>query len=263
MPELVTIEIDNGVADIRLNRPDKYNSLSKEMFRAIESAGKSICDNKSIRAVVLSGNGKGFCAGLDLEMFQPESGLDESMQIKSGDIPNLFQNVAFIWKKVPVPVIAAIHGVAYGGGFQIAMGADIRIAAPDAKLSVMEIKWGLIPDMSASQTLRDLVRLDIAKELTFTGRIVDATEAKEIGLITRISETPLEAALVMAKEIANKSPDAISAGKKLLESAWHGDTKEGLELEQDLQIELLGKPNQIESIMANLEKRDPIFSSRK
>jgi enoyl-CoA hydratase/carnithine racemase len=263
MPELVTIDIDNGVADVRLNRPDKYNCLNKEMFRTIESAGKSICDNKSIRAVVLSGNGKGFCAGLDLEMFQPESGLDESMQIKSGDIPNLFQNVAFVWKKMPVPVIAAIHGVAYGGGFQIAMGADIRVAAPDAKLSVMEIKWGLIPDMSASQTLRDLVRLDIAKELTFTGRIVDATEAKEIGLVTRVSENPIEDALAMAREIAKKNPDAISAGKKLLESAWHGNTMEGLELEQDLQVELIGTPNQIESIMANLENRDPIFSPRK
>ncbi len=189
MSEIVTIDIDDGVADVRLNRPEKYNSLSKEMFHAIESAGKSLCDDKNVRVVVLSGNGKGFCAGLDTDMFSAASAIDEELKIKSGEIPNIFQNVAFIWKEVPVPVIAAIHGVAYGGGLQIALGIDRRIAAPDARFSVMEIKWGLIPDMSASQTLRDLVRLDIAKELTFTGRIVDAAEAKEIGLITRISET--------------------------------------------------------------------------
>lgn len=264
MSDLVTISIDdNGIADVKLNRAEKYNSLSNDMIRAIDAAGRSLIDNRSVRAVVLSGNGKGFCAGIDVSSFSAPDG-SESLDLfsENAPIPNIAQNVAWVWKQVPVPVICAIHGVAFGGGLQIALGADIRIASPDARLSVMEIKWGLIPDMAGSQTLRDLVRLDIAKELTFTGRIVEATEAQQIGLVTKIAEQPYEAAMAMAAEIAGKSPDAIATGKRLLERTWHGDEMAGLKLEQTLQKRLIGKPAQIETIMANMEKRAGKFPER-
>jgi enoyl-CoA hydratase/carnithine racemase len=164
-----------------------------------------------------------------------------------------------VWKELPVPVIAALHGVAYGGGLQIALGADLRFVTPDARLSVMEIKWGLVPDMSGTQLLRHLVRLDVAKELTFTGRVVSGAEAVELGLATHLSDTPREAALALAREIAQKSPSAIRAGKKLLDAAVIAGVEEGLALEQELQTTLLGRPNQVEAVRANLEKREPRF----
>jgi enoyl-CoA hydratase/carnithine racemase len=156
-------------------------------------------------------------------------------------------------------VIAAVHGVAFGGGLQIALGADIRIVAPDARMSVMEVKWGLIPDMSASQTLRRLVPIDVAMELTFTGRQFSGSEAKELGLATRVSATPREDALALAAEIASKSPDAIRAAKKLFEDSWHAPTADGLRLEESLQRGLIGKPNQVESVKSNFEKRAARF----
>jgi enoyl-CoA hydratase/carnithine racemase len=172
---------------------------------------------------------------------------------------NPAQQPGMVWKYVPVPVIAAIHGVAFGAGFQIAMGADIRIAAPNARLSVMEIKWGLIPDCSITQTLRDLVRLDIAKELTFTGRIIEGLEAAELGLVTQVSETPLETALEMAETIAGKSPGAIRLGKQLFESTWRGDRDESLQLEGQLQGRLMGSKNQVEAVKSNFEERPPQY----
>lgn len=267
MVELVTIDTENGVADVRLNRADKYNALSPEMFKAIIDAGESLMEAGDVRAVVLSGNGPGFCAGLDFASFQgmagggADSGGGDTGALLERDArpENLAQRPAYIWKQLPMPVIAAIHGVAYGGGCQIALGADIRVAAPDAKLSVMEIKWGLVPDMSITQTLRDHVRLDVAKELTFSGRIVSGTEALAIGLVTRISEDPLAAALALAQEIASKSPDAVRAGKQLLEESWHAGAKDGLALEAALQSGLIGSPNQIEAVKANFENRDPQF----
>ena len=174
-------------------------------------------------------------------------------------LENHAQRPALIWKRLPVPTIAAIHGVAYGGGCQIAMGTDIRFAAPDAKISVMEIKWGLIPDMSITQTLRDVVPLDVAKELTFTGRILNGEEAKAVGLVTHVADDPLAAAMALAEEIASKSPDAVRAGKRLYETSWHADARTGLELESTLQMELIGSANQIEAVKANFAKRDPNF----
>lgn len=266
MSELVTIDInDSGVADVRLNRAEKYNALSPEMFDAITEAGESLMENKSIRAVVLSGNGRGFCAGLDFSGFRGMVGDPGGRPITSrrqstGKTPgNPAQQPGMVWKYVPVPVIAAIHGVAFGGGFQIAMGADMRIAAPDARFSVMEIRWGLIPDCSISQTLRDLVRLDIAKELTFTGRIVEGVEAAQLGLVTHVSDRPLETAMEMAETIAGKSPDAIRMGKQLFERTWRGDRDESLQLEGQLQGQLIGRKNQLEAVKANLEERTPQY----
>jgi enoyl-CoA hydratase/carnithine racemase len=178
----------------------------------------------------------------------------------AGSPANRAQLAAWVWREVPVPVIAAVHGYAYGGGLQIALGADIRLVAPDAQLSVREIHWGLIPDMAGPTILRELVRLDVLKELTFSGRIVDGREAVALGLATRVSEHPLDDALRMAREIAGRSPDAIRAGKKLLDSVWRVGVAESLKLEETLQLSLMGTPNQVESVKANFEKRVPVFA---
>jgi enoyl-CoA hydratase/carnithine racemase len=266
MTELVTLEIKDSVAFVRLNRPDKYNALSPAMFCAIVEAGETVKANPSIRSVVLSGEGRGFCAGLDFESFM-KLGTGEQKEFdlfarKEDDPANYAQRTGYIWKQVEVPVIAALHGVSFGGGLQIALGADIRLASPDARFSVMEIKWGLIPDMCGTQTLKDLVRLDVAKELTFTGRIVEAEEALQLGLITRICEDPLAEAEKLAREIAGKSPDAIAAGKKLWEHVWDKGAEEGLRYEEELQRALIGGHNQMEAVQANFEKRPPRFKPR-
>jgi enoyl-CoA hydratase/carnithine racemase len=269
MTELVSIDINNHIADVRLNRPEKMNAINQEMWLAISEAGASLADNPEIRAIVLSGNGRAFCAGLDMGSFQK---MGDSASTRSSVIPiakpderpgNLAQTAAILWKRLPVPVIGAIHGVAFGAGAQIALGPDIRFAAPDIRLSILEIKWGLIPDVGITQTLRDLVSLDVAKELTFTGRILDGQRAKELGLVTHVAENPLEAAMELATEIASKSPDAIRSGKRLLEEAWHADERTGLELETKLQVELIGSENQLEAVRANFEKRAPDFKDPK
>lgn len=263
MTELVTIDVEQGVADVRLNRPEKMNALSPGMFQAIIAAGEALHARGDVRVVVLSGNGRSFCSGLDFGSFQDMAGGTASAEapVGIGRAPtaerpeNQAQRPAMVWKRLPVPVIAAVHGVAFGGGLQIALGADIRIAAPDARFSVMEIKWGLIPDMGLTQTLVDIVRLDVAKELTFTGRVVSAEEALQLGLVTRIAVQPLAAALALAREIADKSPDAIRAAKQLLEQTWRAAPGAGLPLEASLQSKLMGAANQVEAVKSNFEKR--------
>lgn len=264
MSELVTISIDHHIADVRLNRPEKYNALSWEMMQAIAGMIRRLDGEKGIRAAVLSGEGKSFCAGLDVASFAgmtsgEGSSLPDLMERCEDGLTNLPQRIAWGWKQLPMPVIAVVHGVAFGGGCQIALGADIRLCAPDAKLSIMEMKWGLIPDMGATQTLRDLVSIDVAKELIFTGRIVTGTEAARLGLVTRTCENPREAAMAMAAEIAANAPDAVRAAKKLLNEAWHGSSAKGLLMESEAEQRLIGRPNQIEAIKANFEKRVPVF----
>jgi enoyl-CoA hydratase/carnithine racemase len=264
---VVVTRLPGGVADVRLNRADKMNALDTSMFEALVAAGTELARDPSLRAVVLSGEGRCFCAGLDFSSFQSMSGGPRADKpapnlLSRGDassLANFAQRAAWVWTEVPVPVIAAVHGVAYGGGLQIALGADLRFVTPDAKLSVMEIKWGLVPDMSGTQTLRRLVRLDIAKELTFTGRVVSGTEAVELGLATRVAADPRATALEVAAEIAAKSPDAIRAAKQLLDASGVVPVADGLRLEETLQLGLIGRPNQIESVRANLEKRAPLF----
>jgi enoyl-CoA hydratase/carnithine racemase len=265
MTKRVVFTIEDGVADVRLNRPEKMNALDPDMFKAITETGKELALNKSLRAVVLSGEGKAFCAGLDFMSFQAMAGsererLNKDLFNADADNPaNYAQLPAFVWQMMPVPVIAAVHGVAFGGGLQIALGADIRLVAADARLSILEIKWGLVPDMGGTQLLRHLVRLDVVKELTFTGRIVSGQEAVALGLATRVSENPYEEAKALAREIASKSPDAIRAGKKLLNASGMVTLAEGLKLEADLQKTVISKPNQVEAVMANMEKRPPNF----
>jgi len=267
MSDRVSVHLEDHVADVRLARPEKLNALDAAMFQALVETGRKLAAEPQVRAVVLSGEGRAFCAGLDFTSFMgmADGGAatgtpGRSLLHHDGSSPaNYAQLAAWVWQELPMPVIAAIHGVAYGGGLQIALGADVRFVTPDAKLSVMEIKWGLVPDMSGTQTLRHLVRLDVAKELTFTGRIVSGTEAVSLGLATRVSDAPREAALTLAREIATKSPAAIRACKQLLNASVTVSVEEGLRLEARLQTSLIGKPEQIEAVKANLEKRAPRF----
>ncbi len=260
MSDRVLISKEGGVAHVRLNRPDKLNALDYDMFVGLAEAGKSLMDDKSVRAVVLSGEGRAFCAGLDVEgMFALGQKGAELFGRDPESPANRAQRACWIWRELPMPVIAAVHTYAFGGGLQIALGADIRIISPDAKLSVMEIKWGLIPDMTGTQSLRNLVRLDIAKELVFTGRLVGAQEAVRIGLATEIAEDPIKHALAMALEMAHRSPTAIRAGKQLMNASVELSVADGLALEADLQKSLLGSANQLEAVRANMAKEKPNF----
>lgn len=260
MSERVQLSIDKQVATVRMSRPEKRNALDADMFDGLIRIGKRVIADKSIRAVILHGEGKAFSAGLDFGSFMGSPDLMQKLLSRGEESPaNMAQRAGWIWQEVQVPVIAAIHGFAFGGGLQIALGADIRYATADAQFSIMEIKWGLIPDMSITQTLLQLVPLDVAKELTFTGRIISGTEARELGLVTKLSEDPLADAFQTAKLIATKSPHAIRAGKTLLRDAPGMSRTDALKLETALQVTLLGSPNQMEAVQANMTKRDPDF----
>lgn len=263
----LTVDLEAGVADVRLDRPDKLNALDGAMFDELGAVARELAEDSSVRAVVLSGNGRAFCAGLDFGSFRAmqqdgssRSSSRELVERSEDDPANRAQFAVWGWHAMPVPVIAALHGVAYGGGFQIALGADLRVVHPEARLSVREIVWGLIPDMAGPQLLRHLVRADIAKELTFTGRVISGVEAAELGLVTRLSEQPLDDALALAREIAGNSPHAIRAAKQVLDASRTVAVREGLETEERLQIGLIGTPNQVEAVTANLEKRAPRFA---
>lgn len=257
----VDIAIAEGVADVRLNRAEKMNALSPAMFDALLAAGEKLANEADLRAIVLSGNGKGFCAGLDLESMGAlaQTAREKPLADRTHGISNAFQFICTLWRELPVPVIAAVHGVAFGGGLQLALGADMRYVAPDARLSVMEMKWGLVPDMGGMMLTRDLVRDDRLRELIYTARIVSGAEAVELGLATRVADDPLALALATAREIAQKSPDAIRAAKRLLQVAARGDAAATLIAESVEQEALIGGANQREAVAANLEKRAPRF----
>jgi enoyl-CoA hydratase/carnithine racemase len=263
----------DGVVELQLARADKMNALDPAMFDALIEAGEALRDDKAVRAVVISGRGKAFCAGLDMASFERmqqqgagsgvlgEGAAGADLLVRTHGISNAAQQVAMVWREVPVPVIAAVHGVAFGGGLQVALGADIRIVAPDTKLSVMEIKWGLVPDMAGMVLMRELARSDVVRELTFTGRIFSGEEALRIGFATRVAADPLAEALQMAHEIAGKSPDAIRAGKRLLNASASHSAAEMLLAESVEQRALIGSPNQVEAVKANIERRAPRFSA--
>lgn len=261
MTERVTIEIADHVATVTLNRPEKYNALDPAMFDAITGAGESLARDGSVRAVVLTGAGGNFSAGLDVASFgQTGSNFAAVSKQLRGDTPaNRFQSPGWVWRALPVPVIVAIEGVCYGGGLQIACGGDIRIAAPDARLSVMEVKWGLVPDMAFTATLRDVLPLDRVRELTYTARVVSGADAAGMGLVTHARPDPVAEARALAAEIAARSPDAVRASKRLLNEAWQMSLADGLALEAELQASVMMKPNQVEAVTANLQKRPPSF----
>ena len=258
----VRIAVDAHVATVSLVRGDKHNALDRAMFDALDAATDELRDRGDVRAVVLHGEGPSFCSGLDFPSFMA-SGADiggSLLDRRDGDTANLAQRVSVDWLELPMPVIAALHGNVLGGGFQIALGADVRIAAPDVRMSVMEIKYGLVPDMGITRALPDLVPLDVAKELTWTGRIVEAEEALRLGLVTRLAEDPFAEARALAAEIASKSPHAIRSGKRLLAEAYGHTPGDILALETSLQRELLGSPNQIAAVQAAMTKQPADFS---
>ena len=250
--ERVRIDVADHVADVALNRPDKHNALDGAMFTGIVAAAEEVASTPGVRAVVLHGEGPSFCSGLDVASLMSSGVSVDELLDRNGRRANLFQRTCTDWIDLPVPVIAAIHGACFGGGLQIALGADIRIAAPDARLCVMEGKWGLVPDMGITSTLPRLVRLDVAKELTYTARVLSGPEAAELGLVTRVADDPLAAARALAAEIAGRSPDAVRAAKRLYDTAWHAPAEEGLLLETELQRALIGSPNQIASVQAGM-----------
>lgn len=256
MSERVTWTIEGGVADVRLTRPDKMNALDPAMFEGILGAIDTLGNTPSLRAVVLSGEGRAFCAGLDMASMA-SAGMGTDLQARSHGLANSFQQVAWGWRTLPVPVIAAVHGVAFGGGLQIASGADIRIAAPDTRLSVMELKWGIVPDMAGFVLWRGTVRDDVLRELTYTARAFDAAEAQAFGFVTRLAEDPHAEALALAQAIAGRNPDAIRAAKRL--ANHEGDAAAILLAESVEQAALLRSPNQVEAVMANMQKRSPQF----
>ncbi|QQN66263.1 crotonase/enoyl-CoA hydratase family protein [Bradyrhizobium diazoefficiens] len=263
MEERVSISISEGVADVRLVRTDKMNALDQAMFEALVAATERLSKEKGVRAVVLSGEGRAFCAGLDMGRFAAmkekggngiPGGENRDLTKRTHGQANFAQQAVWGWRQLPIPVIAAVHGVAFGGGFQLSLGADMRFLSPDTRMSIMEIKWGLVPDMAGTPILASLVRDDILRDLTYTGRIFSAQEAMTYGLATRICDDPRAAALEVAREIAGKSPDAIRAAKRLLNNL-SVDPGPALLAESVEQQKLIGSANQTEAVRSNLEKR--------
>jgi len=261
----VTMTITDAVADVRLNRPEKRNALDGAMLAGLITAGERLKSERGVRAVLLSGEGPDFCAGLDFGWFQAMREGDQlSLQVDlppaEGPARAAGQRAAYVWTELPVPVIAAVTGNALGGGLQIALGADIRIVAPEARMSVLEIRWGLVPDMTGTQLLPELVGRDVAKELTFSGRVVSGAEAVALGLATRVDPDPRQAALDLARSVARRNPHAIRAAKRLLGLAGRVDLETGFAAEQNEISALIGSPNQAEAVAAEFEKRPPRFA---
>ena len=261
MEDRIRVEMHDGVADVRMVRTDKMNALDDAMFTALVETGDRLKTQKGVRAVVLSGEGRAFCAGLDMGNFGKMASGERRGGAGLIDLPrtaggsNRAQHAVMVWREIPVPVIAAVHGVAFGGGFQLALGPDIRIVAPDTRMAVLEIKWGLVPDMAGLVLMKSLLRDDVARELTYTGRIFTGEEALKLGLATRVSTDPHGDAMKLATEIAGKNPDAIRAGKRLLNLAGDADQKTILVHESKEQGALIGSPNQVEAVMSNMQKR--------
>lgn len=256
------IRHDDEVVELHLLRADKMNALDDAMVDALIAHAQALRSDMKVRAVVLTGRGKGFCSGLDMASFaRMGDGANMDLGPRTHGISNKMQYVATVWREVPVPVIAAVHGVAFGGGLQLALGADLRFITADTRMSVMEIKWGLVPDMGGMPLLRNLVRDDVARELTYTGRVVTGEEAVAVGLATRVVSDPLATAQRLAHEIAGRSPDAIRGGKRLLNAMADASVSDAqlLLAESAEQQALIGTPNQTEAVRANLEKRVPRF----
>lgn len=258
----VAIELsDNGVASVRLSRPDKMNALDPAMFEAIAETGSELAAMSGLRAVVLSGEGRAFCAGLDVSGFsQPTGSGAKTLTERTHGNTNLPQEAAMAWRKCRVPVIAAIHGVCFGGGLQIASGADIRVATPDARMCIMEMKWGLVPDMGGYALWRGLVRTDVLRELVYTNREFTGEEARGLGLVTHVDADPLARANAIAEEIANRNPEAIREAKRLQDVMDDEPTDAILLAESEAQDRVIRKPNQVEAVMAGMQKRAPNFT---
>ena len=258
--ERVCLDVNDGVAVITLNRPEKLNALDVPMIEGLIEVGQSLLTRTDVRAAVLHGAGRAFSAGLDFMSMMSLNDSVERLLARTEDSPaNVAQRTAWIWRELPFPVIAALKGVVFGGGLQVALGADMRFATPDAQLSIMETKWGLCPDMGLSKTLPPLVGIDVAKWLTYSGRVFSGEDAQRWGLVTVLCEDPLEEALKEAREIAMRSPHAVQACKRLLNEAPDHSISEAFILEEKLQLELIGSPNQLEAMRAAFAKQTPHF----
>lgn len=263
MSERVLLTMDGGVAVVTLNRADKHNGMDFEMLDELLEVQRELRRTKGLRAVILRGAGPSFCAGLDFK-----SSLSQPLKMGLGVLSlwsptrNKFQRWSMGWRKLPVPVIAVVHGNCFGAGLQLALGADIRIASPDACLSVMEAKWGLVPDMGGAALMRELIRLDVAKELTLTGRVVDAAEALKLGLLSHVVADPMQHARGLIDEIFVRSPDAVAAGKWLLQDAWAGSEHHALAAERRWQRRLIGRINQRIAIARNTKEPDRAYEPR-
>jgi enoyl-CoA hydratase/carnithine racemase len=273
MSDRVTINVDeHGVADVRMNRPEKRNALDTAMFTGLRDAGEELKRMPNVRVVVLSGEGASFCAGLDFSSFnamasgervggsEPAAADESPSTPTTGGITHLGQQVAWVWQELAVPVIAAVHGHALGGGIQIALGADIRFVHPATQMSVREVHWGLVPDMTGTLFLARLCGVDVAKELTFTARIFSGTEAGELGVATHVTETPREDALALAAEIAGRSPEAVRGAKALFNRLANEGAAEQFAEERRVIGSLIGSANQVETVKANFEKRAPAYA---
>lgn len=260
----VVLTVADGVADVRLNRADKLNALDPAMFEAIAGTIARIATDPSVRVVVLSGEGEAFCAGLDVERMAASAGGENILPFpdltkRTHGIANFVQHIVWAWRELPVPVIAAVHGVALGGGFQLALAADLRYVAPSTRLGLIETRWGLVPDMAGMQLVRGVAREDVVRELVYTARVFSAEEALAFGFATRLVDEPRKAALATAREIAARSPDAIRAAKRLLNRAMPDGAEAILTAETHEQSRLLGSANHAEAVRANFEKRAPVF----
>jgi enoyl-CoA hydratase/carnithine racemase len=267
--DALQISTENHIALVRLNRPEAHNAVDGDIMNGLINFARSLMDPGDIRVVVLAGNGKSFCAGLDMSAFaemmsgdldSSREDVSEALEDISPGGANRAQQLGWLWQEIPIPVIAAVQGAALGGGLNLALGADIRIVHPEAKLGFVEISWGLLPDMSGTQSLRRLVTLDRAKELVLSGDKIPGVQALDYGLATRLSENPLEDAMALAETIAGRNPDAVRAGKALLNNSALVDVPRGLADEADVTRRLLGSPNQVEAITARFENRPPRFS---
>ena len=253
------IDFDNGIAQVQLMRADKRNALDLIAFTELATAAAQLGSDASLRAVVLSGQGAAFCTGIDISLLANPGDVRAMLQIHPGDEANVAQRAAWAWHCLPVPVIAAVHGLAFGAGLQLMSAADIRYVHPDTKLSVMELEYGIVPDMSGTQLWKAFVRADVIKELTYTARMFSGTEALALGFATRVSDDPLAAAMETARLIANKNPHAIRAAKRLFNAQQSDNVARGLQREADEQLALLFSPNQCEAVAAKIEKRAPRF----
>lgn len=261
---MVRIEIHDDVAQVVLDRPDKLNAVNLEMLSGVLSAAKHLRRQRRLRAVILRGEGRAFCAGMDFKavLSKPSAMLGAYLQLWR-PARNKFQRWSLSWRELGVPVIALVQGHCYGAGLQLALGADIRIASPDARLSVMESKWGLVPDMGGAVLLRELLRIDVAKELTMSGRTVDAHEAHKLGLLSYVDAEPMSRAESLIEEFRQRSPDAVAAGKFLMQAAWNSSERHAASLERTWQRRLIGRANQGISVARNSGKAQAAFQARR
>lgn len=260
MTDRVVITVENGIADVKLNRPEKMNALDPAMFDGIIGAIDTLSAMKDLRAVVLSGEGKVFCAGLDLSNFAGGDDAPSDLIPRTHGLANKFQQVAWGWRELPVPVIAAVHGIAFGGGLQIMSGADIRFIHPDTRCSILEMRWGLVPDMGGYPLWRGNVRDDVMRKLVYTNEQFSGADAVNFGFATELADDPLAAAKALAEVIANKNPDAIRGAKVISNKLLDSTDAELLMLESVEQDKVIYQPNQIEAVAAEMGKRKPNFS---